>query len=278
LVTAVTADSIGHSVVTIAPAVLVGAGDIADCTSTNDEATAALLGAFAGTVFVAGDNAYEVGSSDNYAQCYDPSWGKYKNRTRPAPGNHEYLTPRASGYYHYFGSAAGDSLLGYYSYDLASWHIVVLNSVADARAGSAQEQWLRADLAAHPAACTLAYWHYPRFSSGLHGNSPEMEAAWEALYEAGAEVVISGHDHDYERFAPQTPSGFPDPARGIREFVVGTGGKSQRAWGYVVPNSEVRSNTTFGVLALRLYANRYEWTFVPTQPGGFRDSGAATCH
>jgi hypothetical protein len=278
IVTAVTEQLTGQALVTVAPAVLVGAGDIADCSSPNDEATAALLSAFGGTVFTAGDNAYPVGGADDFARCYEPSWGRYKDQTRPAPGNHDYLTPRAAGYFAYFGEAAGVTTQGYYSYDLASWHIVVVNSSADASVGSAQEQWLRADLAAHPARCTLAYWHHPRFSSGPHGDFLQMDAVWEALYEAGAEVVISGHDHDYERFAPQGPSGSPDSAHGIREFVVGTGGASLGAFYRVRPNSEVRNSTTFGVLLLRLYDDRYEWEFVPAQPGGFSDSGWDTCH
>jgi len=262
----------------VSPAILVGAGDIASCTSTGDEATAALLDAVSGTVFTAGDNAYDSGTYDQYSNCYDPSWGRHRARTRPSPGNHEYLTPGATGYFQYFGPSAGDPSKGYYSYDLGSWHIVAINSNVDVRPGSKQEQWLRADLAAHPAHCTLAYWHYPRFSSGYEGNHLEMQAIWQALYDAGAEVVISGHDHDYERFAPQTPSGAPDPVGGIREFVVGTGGKSLLAFHSTPPNSEVRDKSTFGVLLLRLYDDRYEWEFMPTQVGGFTDAGADTCH
>ena len=262
----------------VSPAILVGAGDIASCTSSGDEATAALLDAVSGTVFTAGDNAYDSGTYDQYSNCYDPSWGRHRARTRPSPGNHEYLTPGASGYFQYFGPSAGDPSKGYYSYDLGSWHVVVINSNADARPGSAQEQWLRADLAAHPARCTLAYWHYPRFSSGFQGSHPAMQPIWQALYDAGAEVVISGHDHDYERFAPQTPSGSLDSVRGIRQFVVGTGGKSLLAFNNSAPNSEVRDNSTFGVLLLKLYDDRYEWEFVPVQVGGFTDAGAHTCH
>ena len=262
----------------VSPAILVGAGDIASCTSSGDEATAALLDAVSGTVFTAGDNAYDSGTYDQYSNCYDPSWGRHRARTRPSPGNHEYLTPGATGYFQYFGPSAGDPSKGYYSYDLDSWHVVVINSNADVRPGSAQEQWLRADLAAHPAPCTLAYWHYPRFSSGFQGSHPVMQAIWQALYDAGAAVVISGHDHDYERFAPQTPSGSLDSVRGIRQFVVGTGGKSLLAFNNSAPNSEVRDNSTFGVLLLKLYDDRYEWEFVPVRVGGFTDAGAHTCH
>jgi hypothetical protein len=268
----------GNASVEVAPAILVGAADIADCSSIGDEATSALLDAIAGTVFTAGDNAYENGTLQQFEECYGPSWGRHRTRTRPAPGNHDYLTPGAAAYFAYFGDAAGDPSKGYYSYDLATWHIVVLNTNVDVSAGSPQEQWVRADLAAHPAHCTLAYWHYPRFSSGLGGNHPEMQPMWQALYDAGAEVVISGHDHDYERFAPQTPSGAPDSADGIREFVVGTGGKSLLDFHNVAPNSRVRNNSTFGVLLLKLYDERYEWEFVPTQQGGFTDAGGGTCH
>jgi len=278
LVNATIAEVTGRADVTVAPAILVGAGDIADCASTGDEATAALLAAFSGVVFTAGDNVYESGTPEAFVQCYDPSWGRWKGRTRPVPGNHEYLTPGAAGYFAYFGANAGDPARGYYSYDRAPWHIVALNSSVDLRAGSPQEQWLRADLAAHPTACTLAYWHFPRFSSGFQGNIPELEPIWQALYEAGADVIVVGHDHDYERFAPQSPAGLPDSGRGIRQFVVGTGGKSLLPFTAIAANSEVRNNTTYGVLLLKLYAGHYEWEFVPAQPDGFTDAGSDPCH
>ncbi len=262
----------------VAPPVLVGAGDIAACASGGAQVTAALLDGISGTVFTAGDNAYEHGTYDEFIRCYDPSWGRHRARTRPAPGNHEYVTPGAAGYFQYFGDAAGDPSRGYYSYDLGNWHIVVVNSSSDVRQGSPQERWLRADLAAHPAPCTVAYWHFPRFSSGFQGNHAEMQPIWQALYDAGADVVVSGHDHDYERFAPQTPSGSPDAARGIREFVVGTGGKSLLAFNSSAASSEVRDNSTFGVLVLKLYNDRYEWEFVPARPGGFTDAGGNRCH
>src|SRR5216110_2898225 len=197
---------------------LVGAGTVASCTSTGDSATAAILDAVPGTVFTVGDNVYPSGSLANFQNCYTPSWGRHKARTSPTLGNHEYDTsPTAADYFTYFGAAAGDPTTGYYSYDLGAWHIVALNSLVSMSAGSAQETWLRADLAAHPARCTLAYWHYPRFSSGLAANYYVMRGIWQARYDAGAERVISGHDHVYERFAPQTPSGLPDSVRGIRE-------------------------------------------------------------
>jgi len=278
IVSATAAGATATAQLEVSPVILVGAGDIAACASSGAEATAELIDAVSGTVFTAGDNAYESGTYAEFTSCYAPSWGRHFARTKPAPGNHEYLTPGAAGYFQYFGAAAGDPSMGYYSYDLGSWHIVVVNSSAVVRAGSAQEQWLRADLTAHPALCTLAYWHYPRFSSGFQGGHSEMQTIWQALYDAGADVVISAHDHNYERFAPQTPSGSPDSIRGIREFVVGTGGGSLLALHNAAPNSEVRNNTTFGVLLLKLYDNRYEWEFVPTRRGGFTDAGADRCH
>ena len=262
--------------------VLVGAGDIADCKGGGDEATAALLDGIAGTVVALGDNAYDTGSAAEFANCYDPSWGRFRARTRPAAGNHDYMTPGAAAYFNYFGAAAGDPATGYYSYDLGAWHIIVLNSnclyVGGCGAGSAQEQWLRADLAAHPALCTLAYWHHPLFSSALHGGEASMRAVWQALVEAGAEVVLNGHDHTYERFAPQSPYGAADPAQGLREFVVGTGGRSHYPFFAPAANSQVRNGDTFGVLALTLRPSGYDWRFVPEAGKTFEDAGSAACH
>lgn len=262
--------------------VLTGAGDIASCTSSGDEATAALLDTIPGTVFTTGDNAYDAGSASEFASCYEPSWGRHKLRTMPSAGNHEYGTPGAAGYFAYFGSAAGDPSRGYYSYDLGAWHIVVLNSncsqVGGCGAGSPQEQWLRGDMANHPTSCTLAYWHHARFSSGLHGSNATYGPIWQALYDYDADVVVNGHDHDYERFAPQDPGGAPDPTRGIRQFVVGTGGKSHYAFTSVEPNSEVRNADTFGVLQLTLHSGSYDWAFVPESGKTFTDSGSNLCH
>jgi acid phosphatase type 7 len=262
-------------------AVLVGAGDIASCSSSGDEATANLLDGISGTVVTLGDNAYENGTATEYANCYDPSWGRHKARTMPAPGNHEYNTPNATGYYGYFGAAAGDPTKGYYSYDLGTWHIVVINSncssIGGCGPGSAQEQWLRADLGAHPAACTLAYWHHPRFSSGPHGSDAMTQPIWQALYDYGADLVLSGHDHDYERFALQDPAGNADPVHGIREFVVGTGGRSHYPILSVRPNSEVSDANTYGVLKLSLHPSGYDWQFVPVAGSTFTDVGSGTC-
>ena len=265
-------------------AVLVGAGDIASCDDlAGAKATADLIEHIPGTVFAAGDLAYPDGSDEQFAKCYGPTWGRFKDRTRPAPGNHEYHNG-GSGYAHFFGASAGDPQKEYYSYDLGAWHIVVLNSectaVGGCGPGSPQATWLREDLGAHPSKCTLAYWHKPLFSSGAaHGNDPEVKPFWDLLYAADADVVIAGHDHDYERFAPQDPEGKPDPKRGIREFVVGTGGKnSHRKFASPQPNSEVRNADTFGVLKLTLDATGYEWEFVPEAGKSFTDRGHGTCH
>jgi len=264
-------------------AVLVGAGDIADCEDLSGaEETEKLLAKIPGAVMAIGDLAYPDGSAENFA-CYDKTWGKEKARTRPAPGNHEFHSADATYYFQYFGAAAGDPSKGYYSYELGSWHIVVLNSeceqVGGCEAGSAQEKWLREDLVAHPTPCTLAYFHKPLFSSGgKHGDDLTMKPLWDALYQGGVDVIVSGHDHDYERFAPQTPEAKPDPAHGIREFVVGTGGKNHRPFEAPHANSEVRNADTFGVLKLTLSDGKYKWEFVPVESGTFRDAGEGACH
>lgn len=263
-------------------AVFAGAGDIGACGSSGPEATAKLLEGIGGTVFTVGDNALPSGATAEFANCYDPTWGRLKDRTRPAPGNHDYQTRGASGYYAYFGAAAGEPGKGYYSFDLGAWHIVVLNTecaaIGGCGAASPQVQWLRADLAANPTRCTLALGHVPRFSSGLHGSAPEIQQIWQALYDAGADVIIAGHDHDYERFAPQDPAGKADPERGIREFIIGTGGASHYPLGPRIANSEVGNGSTFGVLKLTLRSTGYDWEFVPVAGSSFTDSGSASCH
>lgn len=241
-----------------------------------------LVGMDLAGVLVLGDSQYEDGALSKYRQSYDHTWGRLRAITRPAVGNHEYLQRNASGYFDYFGAAAGDPGKGYYSYDLGTWHLIALNSncsrAGGCGPGSPQERWLRADLAAHPAACTLAYWHHPRFSSGLHGSDRAYDAVWRALYEAGTDVVLVGHDHDYERFAPQDPDGVADAVRGIRQFVVGTGGRSLYWFRSPQPNSEVRSSDTFGVLVMTLRSLGYDWKFVPEPGRTFSDSGRGFCH
>jgi hypothetical protein len=261
--------------------VFVGAGDIAGCSTSGDEATANVLDNIPGTVFTLGDNVYDSGSTTEYNNCYAPqtTWGRHKARTRPSPGNHDYVTAGAAGYFGYFGAAAGDPAKGYYSYDLGDWHIIALNSNITRAAGSAQEVWLRADLAANAKSCTLAYWHHPRFSSGFeHGNDTSVEPFWQALYDYNADVVLSGHDHDYERFAPQTPTGVADAARGIREFIVGTGGRSHYSIGTLKANSQVFDATSYGVLKLTLYNGGYDWEFAHVAGATFTDAGSGVCH
>jgi hypothetical protein len=265
-------------------AVLVGAGDIGDCSTTEDEATAALLETIEGTVFTLGDNVYENGSTGEFERCYTTSWGRpsIRDRTRPVPGNHDYNTRDARGYFGWFGAAAGDPARGYYAYDVGAWRVYALNSncgqVGGCDAGSPQEQWLRADLAANPRACAIGMWHHPRFSSGEHGDNAVTQALWAALYDANAELVLAGHDHDYERFAPQTATGALDDARGLIEVVVGTGGRSLRGFGTPRDNSLVRNADTWGVLRLSLSPGAYAFEFVPASGGGFTDSGSGHCH
>ena len=260
------------------PQIFVGAGDIASCATAHAGATAQLLDGIPGTVFALGDNAYPNGSNDDYAACYVPTWGRHKKRTHPVPGNHDYDVRGAGGYFDYFGVAAGERGAGYYSYGLGDWHVIALNSNLEMSVGSLQERWLRADLAAHPTRCTLAYWHHARFSSGTtHGSDTETQPLWQALYDAGADVVLSGHEHNYERFAPQTPDGTADPARGIREFVVGTGGGGAYRLGPPIANSET-GRAEYGVLQLTLTSQAYRWQFIPVPPSSFRDSGSAACH
>lgn len=263
--------------------VLVGAGDIAFCGDLSGaEATAKLLDSIAGVVFTAGDNAYENGTAEEFKNCYQPTWGRHKARTRPSVGNHEFHSGGASPYFDYFGANAGDPKDGFYSYELGTWHIIVLNSecreVGGCEQGSREEKWLRSDLQAHHAVCILAYWHKPLFSSGAkHGNDPEMKPFWQDLYVARAAVVINGHDHDYERFAPQDPEGKPDPAHGIREFVAGTGGKNHRPFAAPLPTTEARNADTFGVLKLTLHPGGYDWEFIPEAGKTFHDSGKGLC-
>ena len=246
------------------------------------EATAALLKrANVERVLALGDNQYEAATLADYRASYARSWGTLKSITYPVAGNHEYYTRGADGYFHYFGKVAGKPKQGWYSFDIGAWHLVALNSNCndvDCFAGSDQEKWLRDDLRAHPTKCTLAFWHAPLFSSGPEGEKRSVRPLWNALYAAGVDVVLNGHNHNYERFAPQNPSGGRDPTRGIREFVVGTGGDNLQGFPNPVPNSEVRIRDTFGVLLMRLKANGYDWNFTPERPDGQSDVGSASCH
>jgi alkaline phosphatase len=263
--------------------VLVGAGDIARCDSTDDEATAALLEQLPGTVFTLGDNAYESGSAKELRECYGPSWGRVRDRTAfVVTGNHDYLTDHANPLDAYFGRAAVRDGVHWFSEDVGAWHVIVLDANCGELEGgcgpdSPQLRWLRADLDASHARCTLALWHQPRFSSGYHGDEPAVGPFWDALHVAGADLVLNGHDHDYERFAPQDAGGKPDPDRGITEIVVGTGGAALRDFGDLAPNAVVRSNVAFGVLELTLASSGWGFRFVPTD-GSFSDQGRGVSH
>jgi hypothetical protein len=263
--------------------VVLAAGDIVGCDTFGDEATASLLDGLRGTVLTLGDHAYEDATVSDFRDCYDATWGRHKARTTPGVGDHEYRTPNATPYFNYFGAAAGDPAKGYYSYNLGAWHIVVLNAtcaqIGGCGAGSPEEQWLRQDLTANLSACTLVVEHKPRFSSGsIHGSSTTYQPFWQAMYDNGVELVLGGDDHVYERFAPQTPTGVADPVRGIRQITVGTGGRGLYSFGTIKANSEVRNNTTFGVLQVTLHSASYDWRFVPEAGRTFTDSGTTACH
>jgi hypothetical protein len=271
------------------PRTFVGAGDIADCTSDNgrqgqhSEDTAKLLDSLQYDVlFTAGDNAYPTGSDAEYTNCYHPRWGRHQSRTRPSPGNHEYETFHdAAPYYRYFGALAGVGNTGYYSYDLGAWHIVSLNSNIDGAARSSQLIFLTEDLQQNRLKCQLAYFHHPRFSSGLNRGFPEtdvMRDVWNVLYQYNADVVVSAHDHSYEVFAEQNPNGFPEPGRGIREFVVGTGGAPSYPFVTVKPNSQTRITNKYAVIRFTLLADSYQWSLLEAPNGGVLDFGAGACH
>lgn len=268
--------------------VLVGAGNIADgydLSLTGAMATAALLDSIPGTVFVLGDYAYDNSRDQEFERAYDPTWGRARSRTIPVVGNHEYYTFDAGAYFNYFGPAAGDPTKGYYSLDLGAWHLIVLNSECDrvsggCAVGSPEEVWLQNDLSSHTQACTLVMWHEPMFTSSTTVTpNTSVLPFWQDLYNANADVILNAHAHNYERFAPQDPGGNLDLARGIPEFVVGTGGISHMAFNSTpASNSLVRNSTAFGVLKLTLHATSYDWQFVPIAGQTFTDSGTQACH
>jgi len=269
-------------------AILVGAGDIAGCQNPQGALeTAKLIEKIPGTVFALGDLAYDAVTLGQFQNCYGRSWGKFKARTRPALGNHEYRERSAAAYYQYWAGQAGPSGKGYYSYELGTWHVVVLNTNCEAAglggcaSGSPQDTWLRQDLADHRGSCIVAYGHHALFSSGIfrsHAVHPELKRLWEDLYAAHADLVLAGHEHSYERFAPQDPEGRGDPQHGIREIVVGTGGRSHDPLGLAMRNSEKQNYDTYGVLKLTLAPQGYTWEFIPEEGKTFRDSGSGVCH
>jgi hypothetical protein len=258
----------------------VGAGDIAQCpaapAASAAEATARLLDNIPGQVFTAGDNAYPHGRIEDFTNCYTPTWGRHRARTHPAPGNHDYEDPGAAAYFRYFGFNAGPAGVGYYSFDLGSWHVVSLNSNVGGVNLDAQLQWLRSDLEASRSLCTVAIWHHPLFSSGPNSDNPFVRGLWRVLYDAGAELIVNGHDHSYERYARQDPDGRPDPERGIRQIIAGTGGASLTRFERVRPNSEVRG-VAWGVLKLTLHPAAFDWEFVPVAGESFSDFGSGAC-
>ena len=258
------------------PVVLI-AGDVAQCDVPGAQLTAQLIKSLPYPVLVAGDLAYPRGRPEDFARCYGPTWGAFKARTYPAPGNHDYGTPGAKGYFDYFGARAGDPSKGYYSFDIGQWHIVSLNSNRELEPGSPQLLWLAADLQRHPQGCVLAYWHHPRFSSGPHGDDVRLQALWALLYQQGVSVVVAGHDHDYERFAPMDENGERDDMRGIRSFVAGTGGAQHYRLGERHELSEVWHGNSWGVLKLTLREHSYAWEFLPVAGGNFHDAGSAQC-
>lgn len=261
--------------------VFVGAGDIAYCNWDGDDRTAALLDEIEGAVFTIGDNSQNEGTAQQFRDCYDHSWGRHKWRTRPAIGNHERLSENAAGYFDYFGAAAGPWGRGYYSYEVGAWRIIALDSncehVGGCHAGSEQERWLRAQLAANPAPCTLAIWHHPLFNSGDVGEHPQVRDLWIALEDAGADIVLNGHDHHYERFARQDAYGRRSQT-GIRQFIVGTGGAYFHGVGVASPNSEVFRSGSLGLLKLDLRPNSYAWEFMSTPGDLFSDRGWDVCY
>jgi hypothetical protein len=253
------------------PEVLLAVGDIGSCEGRADEAVARLASRMPGSIALLGDIAYERGTADEYAQCFDRVWGPMRSRLRPTPGNHDYLTRDAAGYFSYFGSAAGRAGQGWYSYELGAWHVVVLNSnclVVGCGPGSPQVRWLRDDLAANPSACLLAYWHAPRWSSGRHGSTDTVDLFWSEVSAAGADVVLNGHDHTYERLTVD----------GVREFVVGTGGRSLYPFERgPLPETEVRNDAAYGLLWLSLGEDSYDWQYLALGRSGFNDAGSGSC-
>lgn len=239
-------------------------------------------------VLALGDLQYEKGSFEDFLKFYDVTWGKFKSKTYPVPGNHEYKTQNASGFFDYFQKPSNKSKKamvhdkGYYSFDIGKWHLIALNSncqeIGGCEGDSAQVRWLKNDLLQNETDCTLAFWHHPRYSSGPHGNTSSLQTIWKILYDSGVDVVLTAHDHDYERFAPQDANGKSDPRRGIREFVVGTGGRNRYDFKTIIQNSEIHDNTSYGLLKLTLKDKSYDWEFIPVKSSGFKDKGKSMCH
>lgn len=261
------------------------AGDIAKGTADSGEAlTARLIESRKGLVITAGDNAYDSGTLAEFEAYYEPTWGRFLNRTRATPGNHEYYTPGARGYYDYFGWRAGPDRRGYYSFKVGSWRIYALDSEACETSvgcgpGSPQFTWLKQKLARHGARCSMAVFHTPLFSSGYHGNEPRVRPLYRLLYKAGAELIVNGHEHDYERLAPARPDGTVDRKKGVQQIIAGTGGAPLRAKGArEARHSRVFSDEAWGVLKVQLRKRSYTWKFLPVEGETFTDRGTRRCH
>jgi len=260
---------------------VIAVGDIGTCTDIGDDLTGARLETVPGLILGLGDYAYPDSSATDFANCFEPSWGQHKTRMLPVTGNHEYEQPGAEPYFAYFEAALGARPAPWYSFDVGDWHLVALDSNCDevggCTASSPQGQWLAADLAANSKPCTLAYFHHPRFSSGVVGVDPDPLPFWQMLYAHGADLILNGHDHAYERFARMNPSGGLEPARGIRSFISGAGGVQLHGADENEPNSEVRNETTYGALRLTLGPTSYAWEFIGAGPGSFTDFGSEEC-
>ncbi|MBC3869779.1 metallophosphoesterase family protein [Undibacterium oligocarboniphilum] len=267
---------------------LYAAGDIADChkktavdsmaARTSDLILSHLNNDPDALVLTLGDNTYPVGRPEEFSRCYEPTWGRFKNRTLPAPGNHEYGMPKALGYFNYFGDLAGPERRGYYAVQAGHWKIISLNSNLDPQAMQKQLEWLQQELTQKKSRCTLAFWHHPVFSSGGHGRNERMQPAWKILANAQADLVLAAHDHDYERFVPLDGNGERDDKNGMRSFVVGTGGAQLTPMFLPRLSTEIRDNSTHGVLKLRLHEQSYEWEFLPVPGQRFTDKGSGNCH
>ena len=264
------------------------AGDIADCTSQSFEKTDAFKTAKLvkahldndpkAVVLTLGDNVYKDGTTSEFSQCYDKTWGQFKSKTFPLPGNHEYHTKDAEGYFNYFGKLAGADRLGYYSEDFEKWHVLSLNSNLTGEAQQKQIDWVKQDLANHKNMCTFAVWHHPVISSGVHGNNNLMVPFWTLLQQSGAVLILSGHEHNYERFSPQDADGTSNPKFGITEIIAGTGGVALRSSGTPVNNSAYWDSTSHGVLHLTLKDQSLEYQFESINSLTNDDQGSLACH
>jgi len=279
----------GNQKKSVSPTITVyAAGDIADCRKkpaaesvaarTADMIANALEKDTHAIVITLGDNTYPVGKPEEFSDCYDPTWGRFKERTLPSPGNHDYGMPKALGYYNYFGEIAGPDRRGYYAKQVGAWRILSLNSNIDPVQMEKQVSWLKEELSHSKEMCTLAFWHHPAYSSGGHGNNKHMQNIWKILAAAKADIVLTSHDHDYERFVPLDGNGDRDDQNGIRSFVVGTGGAKLTPMFLPKATTEIRDNNTHGVLKLTLQEKSYEWEFLPVPGSNFSDKGKGSCH